>query len=222
MLKTGRSSAGRRAALSHTAAIAGDACVYDAALDALGVLRVDELQTFMDVGTTLAWQPAPEGASVGVVSASGGACSVLADACEDAGLAVPRFSPELRARVAAAIPSFGASDNPVDVTIEVNSHPDMLGAVSRTVLESGEIDALIVLLTTNADPAATRVADGVIAAAENTSKPVLVTRVGAESLAPAALARYREARIPVFPMPERAVRALAAARRYAEGRWTFS
>jgi acyl-CoA synthetase (NDP forming) len=222
VLKTGRSSAGRRAAQSHTAAIAGDARVYDAALDALGVLRVDELQTFMDVGLTLAWQPLPQGSRVGVVSASGGACSLLADACEAAGLDLPRLSPQVRARVADAIPPFGAPDNPVDVTIEVNSQPDMLGSVSRILLDSAEIDALIVLLTTNADPAATHVAEGVIAAVAGTTKPVIVTRVGGDSLAPGALASYREARIPVFPMPERAVRALAAARSYAESRWTFS
>lgn len=222
VLKTGRSNAGRRAAQSHTAAIAGDARVYDAAFDALGVLRVDELQTFMDVGLTLAWQPLPQGSRVGVVSASGGACSLLADACEAAGLDLPRFSPEVRASVADVIPAFGAPENPVDVTIEVNSHPGMLGSVSRILLDSAEIDALIVLLTTNADPAATHVAEGVVAAVEGTAKPVLVTRVGADSLAPGALARYREARIPVFPMPERAVRALAAAHSYAESRWTFS
>jgi acyl-CoA synthetase (NDP forming) len=218
VLKCGRSSAGSRAARSHTAAIVGDARVYDAAFDALGVVRVDELQTFMDVGMTLAWQPPPAGSRVGVVSASGGACSVIADACEAAGLDLPRLSPEVRARVAGAIPGFGTPENPVDVTMEVNSRPDMLGAVSRILLDSGEIDALIVLLTTNADPAASDVAEGVVAAVQGETRPVLVTRVGADSLAPGALARYREARIPVFPMPERAVRALAAARRYAESR----
>ncbi|HTX09620.1 MAG TPA: acetate--CoA ligase family protein [Solirubrobacteraceae bacterium] len=209
--KTGSSEAGRRAVQSHTAALAGDHVVYTAALRSLGVIQVDDLQTLIDVAVLLSWQPAPRGGRIGIVSASGGACSVAADECKRHGLEVPQLSPEARARVAELVPDFAATDNPVDVTMEVTVRPEMVGHVTQVLLEQDEIDAVLVMMTTNADPPAVRVAETVIEAASTRAKTVVVARMGADFLAPESLRRYRRARIPVLPMPDRAVRALAAA-----------
>jgi len=78
------------------------------------------------------------------------------------------------------------------------------------LLADDSVDIGMVVLTTNADPTATAVADRVIEVARASAKPVLVTRLGPEHLAPEALARYREARIPVYPMPERTIRVARA------------
>lgn len=208
--KTGTSAVGQRAVQSHTGALAGDDRVYDAAFRAAGVARVHDLQALVDASIALAWQPRPRGRRVGVISASGGACSVIADECARHGLEIPLLEPATVARIAAVIPPFGASQNPVDVTIEVTRNPEMIGKVTELLLAEETIDAVIVLLTTNADPPALAVARGVAQAAEGSDKPVLVTRVGADFLAPASVAFYREARLPLYPMPDRAVKALRA------------
>jgi acyl-CoA synthetase (NDP forming) len=208
--KTGVSEIGRRAVESHTGALAGDARVYDAVFRSLGVIQVDDLQSLMDVSMALDWQPLPAGPRVGVVSGSGGACSVVADELGRLGLELPPLSEALVEAVADVIPAFGTAQNPVDVTAQITRRPEMVGQVARLVLESGEVDSLLVALTTNADPPAAVVAEGVVEAARASGKPLLVCRLGAEFLAPRALARYREARVPVFPMPDRTARALKA------------
>ena len=206
--KAGASDVGRRAVQSHTASLAGDDAVYDAVFRANGVVRVHDLQALVDAAVALAWQPLPRGRRVGVISASGGACGVIADECARHGLELPLLPSETVARIAEVVPPFGVSQNPIDVTMQITADPSMVGRVAEIVLAEDIVDALIVLMTTNADPPALTVAEGVVRAAGATTKPVLVARVGAEFLAPASVAYYGENRIPLFPMPDRAVKAL--------------
>jgi len=208
--KSGRSAAGSRAAQTHTGAIAGDDSVYSAAFKALGVVRVPDLQTLLDAAGALGQLPLPAGRRIGVVSASGGACSVVADECARRQLEMAELSAETVSAISEVIPPFGVPTNPVDVTMEVTVRPAMLGRVAELVLRDPGVDALLVMLTTNADPPAVHVGEGVIAAARASGKPVVVSRLGAEFLAPTSLAMYRTARIPVFAMPERAVLVLRA------------
>lgn len=216
--KTGRSQVGQRAVRSHTGALAGDDAVYAAIFREYGVIRVHDLQALLDAAVALSWQPLPAGPNLGVVSASGGACSVVADECERHGLTIPLLSHSAQARIASLIPPYGAAQNPVDVTMQINVNPQMIGQVLDAMAAEGTIDALLVMLTTNADPPATEVARGVVQVARHSDKPVLVARVGAEFLAPQALSHYRKHRIPVFPMPDRAVKALKAMTDYARFR----
>ncbi|MFN8511968.1 MAG: acetate--CoA ligase family protein [Chloroflexia bacterium] len=208
--KTGASEVGRRAVQSHTGSLAGDDAVYDAAFRATGVVRVHDLQSLVDAAVALAWQPLPRGPRIGVVSASGGACSVIADECARHGLELPALLEETERRVREIIPPFGASKNPIDVTMQITVKPGMVGQVAALLLAEEQIDAVLVMMTTNADPPALEVARGVAAAAAGSDKPVVVARTGAEFLAPDSIAFYQEARIPLFPMPDRAVRAIKA------------
>ena len=202
--KTGSSATGGRAVGSHTGALAGDDRIYDAAFTAGGAVRVRDIQGLLDASVALACQPAPRGGSLGVVSTSGGMCSVVADEAERQGLTLPPLA-HLTRSIASLIPAFGASLNPVDVTMDFANRPAMVGDVLATLLADDAVDIGLVVLTTNADPAATAVADHVIEVARGSHKPVLVTRLGPEHLAPVALARYQAARIPVYPMPERTI-----------------
>ena len=208
--KTGASAAGGRAVGSHTGALAGDDRVYDAAFTAAGAVRVRDIQGLLDASLALAWQPAPRAANLGVVSTSGGMCSVLADEADRQGLVVPPLAGDVAGRVATLIPAYGASQNPVDVTMDFATRPAMVGDVLEVLLADDSVDIGMVVLTTNADPTATAVADRVIEVTRASAKPVLVTRLGPEHLAPEALARYRAARIPVYPMPERTIRVARA------------
>ena len=209
-LKTGVSQVGRDAVRSHTAALAGDDRVYDAVFRELGVIRVDGLQTLLDVATTFSASPPLGGPRLGVVSTSGGACSLIADEAERLGLIVPELPPPIRAAVAGVIPPFGATRNPIDLTMAVTEHPEMVGRVTEILASCDDVDTVLVCLTTNADPPAALGARSLVDAARRSAKPIVVARVGAESLAPRALRIYAEARIPVFTMPERALRVAKA------------
>lgn len=206
--KTGVSERGQQAVQSHTSALAGDDRLYEAFLRSCGVVRVKELQTLLDASVALAWQPIPRGNRVAVVTASGGVSSVTADESTLNGLNLHPFSPATRQKIASLIPTYGRSENPVDVTMGITQRPTMIPDVASVLMEDQEFDAVLVVLTTNAGDAALEVARGLSELGGHREKPLLVARVSSENLAPEAMAHYRDNRIPVFSMPERAVRAL--------------
>src|SRR5208283_2521416 len=94
VIKTGRSSAGARAAASHTGAIAGTDKIYDAAFEQGGVIRARDMEEFFDLGKALAMQPPALGKNVGILTDAGGPGVMTVDECELLGLTVDRFDDE--------------------------------------------------------------------------------------------------------------------------------
>jgi len=208
--KTGTTELGRAAVHSHTAALAGDDRLYDSMFRSLGVVRCRDLQGLLDAAVAFSWQPALRGTRVAVVSTSGGACSIAADECVRAGMQLPEFSEEAALAIREVIPSFGRSDNPVDVTLGASTRPGVVGDVIEAVVDEPNVDAVLVTLTSNTGRPAAEMAKRIVAITGRIDKPVVVARIAAEHLAPEALAHYRTGRVPVYSTPERAVAVLAA------------
>ncbi|MEK7862714.1 MAG: CoA-binding protein, partial [Chloroflexota bacterium] len=131
--KVGRTRAGRRAAQSHTGSMAGDAEVCRAALRQAGAFVARETDEFFDALAAYAAYPKGlrSGGGLAIVTISGGPCVAAADACEEAGVAVPELSATTQARVRALIPEFGAPRNPVDMTPQMDPErmPECVEAV---------------------------------------------------------------------------------------------
>jgi acyl-CoA synthetase (NDP forming) len=115
-LKVGSSPAGREAALAHTGSVAGDDAVVDAALRQFNVIRVTSLEELLTTGAALGYNRWPRGRRMGVLTLSGGSCDIIADAASAHGLAIPDFSAETAAAIAAHLPPFATAQNPLDVT----------------------------------------------------------------------------------------------------------
>ncbi|MDW8034994.1 MAG: CoA-binding protein [Candidatus Korarchaeum sp.] len=92
VLKAGRTSAGARAASSHTAAIAGSDAIYDAAFKQAGIIRVWDMEELFDVAKALAMQPPAEGESIAILTDGGGVGVMAADEAEALGLKLAEFS----------------------------------------------------------------------------------------------------------------------------------
>ncbi len=215
ILKTGRGESGRRAAASHTAALAGDAAVATAALRQAGVRLVTDGLTLLDVAAALDRQPAPRGGRVAVVTNSGGTGVELADLLEAQGLTVPRLSAGLQARIRVHLPAHASTENPVDLTVDWERFPKMYGETIRALLDSDEVDALIpVLLHRSAlIPEVTdRVIAEVTSARERGSTtPVHICWVGPQE-AESNRRKLLAAGIPCAPWAARAARTLAGSR----------
>jgi acetyltransferase len=113
---SGRTGAGQRAALSHTAALASADAVRDAALAQAGVVRVRTGLQALDAARGIAAQPPPRGPRAAVVTNSGGAGVELADLLADEGLEVPELSAGLQQRLREVLPGYASAANPVDMT----------------------------------------------------------------------------------------------------------
>jgi acyl-CoA synthetase (NDP forming) len=134
-LKVGASQAGQQSALAHTGAVAGDDAVVDAALRQLNVIRVASIEELLTTASLLGYQRVPRGRRMGVLTASGGACDIIADRASAAGIEIPAFAPETAAAIAAHLPSFASARNPLDVTgyVLANARTSPLTAIDHAL-----------------------------------------------------------------------------------------
>ncbi len=141
MLKVGRSAEGQDAARSHTASVAGDDRVFGELVAEAGVLRVDTTAELMEAAYTLSRRPPVAGRRLGVISVSGGACVLMADAARASALELPALPEAAQRRLREAIP-MGAVRNPVDTTGNAINDMSVIVTAMRTMLAEGEMDAV--------------------------------------------------------------------------------
>ncbi|WP_058439754.1 acetate--CoA ligase family protein [Dehalogenimonas alkenigignens] len=213
-LKSGRSSAGSRAAASHTGALA----TVDVAVDALfaqgGILRVDNLERLFDVADILSRQPIPRGSRVAVLTNGGGPGALTADACAAAGLELPSLAEKTLQGLKALLPARASLGNPIDIT-DVGA-PEYQGAL-RLLAADNNIDAVIVIFIPPVFACPEDVA-AVIREMEpefrRRGKPLLASFMGKRGCVPGTIMPPGAAGVPSFSFPEAAVYALARARDY--------
>jgi len=209
----GRTGAGRRAAVSHTAALATDDAVRDAALRQAGVVRVRTGLQALDAARALSGQPLPRGPRVAVVTNSGGTGVELADLLADEGLTLPELSGPLQDELRALLPAYASARNPVDMTPAWPLFTTLYPAAIRTLARSGEVDVVVPVLLQRSASAEVAVAvrDAVAGLrADGVAVPVYVCWV-APHAADAHAHALREAGVPCFAWPERTARAVGAA-----------
>ena len=215
-VKSGRTASGARAASSHTGSLASLDVAVDALFRQTGVIRVDTLEGLFDVTGLLANQPIPAGRRVGIVTNAGGPAILAVDALESRGLSVPEFSPELQDRLRGHLSPAASVHNPVDMIAAAG--PDEYLACLNELMASDEMDAVIAIFIPASPVGSERTAAAIRAAGEdNFGTKTFLAVYMASAGAPAELSGGRS-RIPSFPFPERAARALDSAVLYGEWR----
>jgi acetate---CoA ligase (ADP-forming) len=134
-LKVGSSQAGQEAALAHTGAVAGDDAVVDAVLRQLNIIRVASIEELLTTAALLGYHRVPRGRRMGVLTASGGACDIIADRASAQGIEIPPFAPATTEAISAHLPSFAAARNPLDVTgyVLANARKSPLTAIDHAL-----------------------------------------------------------------------------------------
>ena len=116
VLKAGRTSAGAKAASSHTGALAGNDKIYEDVFNQSGVIRARSLRDMLEFARGIPILPTPKGENVVIITGAGGSGVLLSDACIDNKLSLMTIPPDLDAAFRKFIPPFGAAGNPVDIT----------------------------------------------------------------------------------------------------------
>jgi acetyltransferase len=209
----GRTGPGQRAAVSHTAALATDDAVRDAALRQAGVARVRTGLQALDAARALSGQPMPRGPRVAVVTNSGGTGVELADLLVDEGLELPELGRPLQDELRALLPGYASAGNPVDMTPTWRQFTTLYPATIEMLARSGEIDVVVPVLLQRSASAevAAAVRDAVARLRDDgVPVPVYVCWV-APRAADAHASLLQEAGVPCFPWPERTARAVGVA-----------
>ncbi len=204
VVKAGRTTAGRRAAASHTAALSGGDVAVDALLRQAGVIRAESIEEMLDLASVLSSQPPPRGRRVAILTNGGGPGILAADACESSGLVVPELREDTAQRLRSLLPPEASVSNPVDMIASATA--EHYGQAVRVLAAAPEIDTLVVMYNTPLLTSSTEVATELI-----TIRPELRRDVGLIAVfmnregPPRALPG---AGIPSFAFPENAARAL--------------
>lgn len=212
-LKVGRYEAARKAAASHTGAMAASDDAFDAAFAKAGVLRAGSAEQMFDWARALEACPFPAGRRVAVLTDAGGPGVIAADALEASGLLLARLSEVTREALRATLPPAASVQNPVDMLASASPHD--YASCLRRLLEDEGVDAALVILPPPPMFRAEAVAQAIIPMMHASSKPVVVSLMGS-TLVEEARAAFHAEQIPVYPFPERAASALAALAAHAE------
>jgi acetate---CoA ligase (ADP-forming) len=205
--KVGRSEAGALAAVSHTGAMSGSDAVYDALFRQLHIVRVERFSDLLDLPMALSARRALPGRRLAVVTSTGGAASLLADAAGAAGFELPEPDSATAERLRALhIPGASLDRNPIDVTL-AGVKPEVFRSILDALLDSPAYDAIVVVLGSSVlrDP---EIAGGPLRdAAARGAKPI-VAFVSPD--APHLVNALNRAGVPTFAAPEACAAALAA------------
>jgi len=211
IMKSGRHSQGSRAAVSHTGALVGSDAVFDSALRRAGALRVDDFTDFFFTAATLDSGVRTSGSRLAVVTNAGGPGVMAADHCTDVGLKLAELSDETMATLNRLLPASWSHNNPVDVLGDAT--PDRYEQAVKACLDDKEIDAVMVILTPQAQTAPLEVASRLVQLRAHTRKPILACWMGGVSVAKSR-ELFSSQNIPHYRTPEAAIRAFGALSTY--------
>jgi len=212
-MKSGKTEAGARAALSHTGAIAGTDKIYDSVFLQSGVLRVRDTEELLDASQALAIQPPAAGNNVAVVTSAGGPAIMAVDECVSRGVNVKEFSDETigqfeNLKKAGKIPSFATNYNPLDLTGSVTSEMFELG--TKILLDDPEIYGVMVFGLHHSPALQEDYVDRIVNLSKNYLKPIVACDIGETEMALYIRSRFDKQGIPAYSSPEDASRAMAA------------
>jgi acetyltransferase len=213
VMKAGRHAQGSRAAVSHTGALVGSDAVFDAALRRAGALRVDDFTDFFSTAATLDSGVRTAGSRLAVITNAGGPGVMAADHCTEAGLKLAELNDETVAVLNAALPESWSHNNPVDVLGDAG--PERYEQAVQACLNDPGIDAVLVILTPQAQTAPLDVATRLTQLRTSSKKPILACWMGDVSVS-SSRELFQQQSIPSYRTPEAAVRAFAAVSTYHE------
>ena len=214
--KVGRSAAGRRAAASHTGALAQSGAIDDAVFRHHGIVRGEDIDHMLDVSAAFAFCKLPKGNRVAIITGSGGSAVWMADILSAHGLEVPELEADLQAKIMAMLPSYASALNPIDATAqaigEVGYKP-----IVELVRQSQRIDTILLIASVANEGTARKRAEELAGIVAETDQPLLLCTY--TTATPGAMAAFAEFGIPCYtsmPSCARAIKALADYGRFRE------
>ncbi|MGA9109923.1 MAG: acetate--CoA ligase family protein [Smithella sp.] len=206
--KVGRTTEGSMAAMSHTAGMANNDCIFESACKQAGIIRlksIDELHSLPKIFTEM---PLLKGKRIAMFTNSGAFGSISADLLVEAGLQVVRLSSQTQEKLKKAGQVFNVK-NPVDIG---PAPPQTYLDIFEILLSADEVDGLLPLLSVW-QPFVIDTLLELMKICKHYDKPAAVYTPNAIAKSIAIRAKHH---IPIFETAEQAVRALSVSNYYYE------
>ncbi len=215
-VKSGRTTAGSRAAASHTGALATGEVASEALFRQAGIIRVNTLDELFDVASLLSHQPLPAGRRVAILTNGGGPGIMTADACAARGLELPALSDRTVLELKEFLPERASFANPIDMTAEATA--GQYSQAMNVLAEDDRVDSVVVVfippIVTEPEAVASAIRDAAPRFRQK-GKTVLASFMSSRG-APSELGSRRDGYVPSFIYPESTATALDHACEYSE------
>jgi len=208
-LKVGKTERGSRAALSHTATLAGSDRIYDAAFKQGGIVRAESIEELLDAAKASSKMPRPRGNRLCVITEAGGPGIIALDELGKKNIMhLASLQESTKKRIKELLPSMAVICRPegyIDMTAAAMEHEH--AEVLRCVLEDDGVDSSILISVPPTYLPAESVASAVADVVREYDKPVAVCLMNGEAMK-AARCQLEQANIPTFDTPDRAAKAV--------------
>jgi acetyltransferase len=215
--KSGSTEQGRKAARSHTGALAGSYAMTVDVLRQVGVSVVQHSDEILPVAEGLGLMQWARGKRVAVVADGGGQATIASDRLAEAGLELAELGDDTRRRLGEILSPQASLVNPVDVAGSTDAHPSLLAECLAIVADDANVDSVFLVgmfggyhvrFAEDLLGDEMRGAESMIDLAHRSDKPLVIYSLYAP-VKPPALRRLHEAGLPVYSSIEHAVRVLA-------------
>jgi acyl-CoA synthetase (NDP forming) len=149
VLRAGRTERAKRNVIAHTGQLAGSAAAWDAFFEQHGAILVNDLDDLIDTVALFAGakvRPDRHEHGVGLITISGGDCTLLSDIAEQEGVPLPELSPETRAVLVASLDKPTLLGNPLDVEDLQRQNTEAFDRCLETFFQEPRLDAIGVRL----------------------------------------------------------------------------
>ncbi|WP_127107047.1 acetate--CoA ligase family protein [Pararhodobacter zhoushanensis] len=219
MLHPGSSERGRKAAESHTGALAGDHAMMLAAARAEAVVCVPTLDEMFDCCAILVRFPTPAPGGAGIITNSGAIRGLAFDFGESVGLEIAKLAPETEAELSTHVPDYVHVDNPFDIGTTGFANPGIYGTSATAMLNDPNVGIILSVHAGGSPGMQLKKIDYLLPVYETAQKPIVFALIGDEyPLTPPFVDKVRACGVPFFRSPERAMRAMKLVSDYAAAR----
>lgn len=213
ILKAGKGVSGQAAAFSHTGRLAGKYEVFHSILRQFGIREVEDFDVLIDATKALAFQGRATrdkkqgdiGNRVLIITNGGGSGVLAADECMRQGLEVAKLMDDKTEKLKQIFPHFYGINNPIDLTAQVRDE-DYVTALNEL---KDDYDGFLVIALSNVYGVTERLPEMIKACKADINKPI-VFHIAQSGISKKLTVLLEKAKIPVYPSPEKAARALKA------------
>lgn len=145
LLKSGRSSTGRKSAGSHTGALAGISEVAKTAFERAGIITIENPDELFPAAESLAILPPIKNNKIAILADGGGHATIAADLLSDFGVEIPELQESTCEQLKKVLPANASLRNPVDVAGGTDSNPAIFARCAKILLRDENIGGLLIV-----------------------------------------------------------------------------
>jgi acetate---CoA ligase (ADP-forming) len=213
LIKAARTSAGMKAASSHTGALASGDAIANALIEQSGAIRVYTVGQMFSLAKAFDKANTPRGKRVGILTNAGGPAILCVDECAQNGLELPEMSNEVKKKIMEFAPPEASLHNPVDLLPPASA--DMWAKAARYMIEDDNFDSLIIIMGPPLMHDTVEIMNEVNEAVKGFDKSVLFVIMSQDENIP-KLQKIAPDHPPIYKYPESAARALGEMIKYNE------